>query len=171
MFNANVSQHVRAVQTQLSNSLPPSCIKNNIDQSCFLPDPFSIFGIDGSNGFRQISVICRVVHLQSRRWVILQQVKQIEPKWIKCRSNETDPLNRWRMHWSKPKRRFNLNLVNSQQLTLRIQGKTGYWLRSLYDRPAIVFNWIKYSKLEISRLIHFCVNPELFNKSAGLRAL
>lgn len=32
---------------------------------------------------------------------------------------------------------------------------TGYWLRSLYVRPAIVFKCIRYSKLLISRWTHF----------------
>lgn len=33
--------------------------------------------------------------------------------------------------------------------------------------PAMVFKYIKYSKFDISLFIHFCVNPEVFNNSAG----
>lgn len=31
-----------------------------------------------------------------------------------------------------------------------IHGKTGYCIKSLYDRPEIVFKYIKYWKFEIS---------------------
>lgn len=36
-----------------------------------------------------------------------------------------------------------------------------------FNLPAIVFKHIKYSKLEIFRSIHFCVNPDDFNSSDG----
>jgi len=52
-------------------------------------------------------------------------------------------------HRSRPQICYNTENAQTQILT------TGYWLRSLYVRPAIVFKCIRYSKLLISRWTHF----------------
>ena len=58
---------------------------------------------------------------------------------------------------------------SKNDLPIITHGNTGYCDKSLKVLPAIVFNCIKYSKFEISRLTHFCVRPDDFNNSAGLR--